>query len=263
MPLSRFFAWLDRALRAAPPPAEAPGLVSPPAGTPERSPHVPHASAALLSVDDGGQYLLAGGERLTLGHVRAARADLCFLADVGALHAELAREDSLQEGPGWRIRSCGEELVTLGGRRVERAGRRLAAGELVRLGENLEFRYTLPDPASASALLELLRGAECAGAHRIVLLADGPGGRLRIGSAPAHLVRVPGLDFELALEKRGAELELASEPPLLLSGAERCRLPFPPRERVQVTCGAPRGSRPPFALSLEPVERPAGGAARP
>ncbi|NOT31894.1 MAG: hypothetical protein HOP15_15720, partial [Planctomycetes bacterium] len=65
-----------------------------------RSAHAPLAMAALLSVDGGGQSLLCGAERLTLGHLRAARADLGFLADVGALHAELVRADSLQGGPG-------------------------------------------------------------------------------------------------------------------------------------------------------------------
>lgn len=256
MALARFFAWLDRWLQPEPlgsgsalVRAAAPIMTIP--GARELLPH-----AALLSVDGAGQFLLCGAERLTLGHRRAARADLGFLADVGALHATLVRADSLHSGPGWCIEPCGSERVTVAGTLVPAAGRRLTPGERVRLGANLEFCLELPDPSSASAVLELQRGAECAGARRIVLLAPGPGGRVRIGPARHHHMPVPGLEFELVLEWHGGELELASE--IELSGAlqgERGRLPFPPRDRLALACGTPRGSRPPFGLALEGLYR--------
>ena len=143
-------------------------------------------------------------------------------------------------------------------------GRRLAPGESVRLGENLELRLRLPDPSSASVVLELQRGAECAGARQIVLLARGAGGRVRIGSALAHHVRVPGLAFELELEWNGAYLRLRCEEPL--AGAvegESGSVPFPPPARLALTCGKARGSHPPFGLSFEPVERYEPGHTRP
>jgi hypothetical protein len=269
MVLLRLFAWLDRVLGAATAPAPGPGptTAGPTTGTaagivstdrpgvPEpraRPAREPLGNAALLSVDGAGQYLLCAGERLTLGHLRAARADLGFLADVGAVHAELVRVDSLQDGPGWRIVPCGAERVRVEGRDVPLAGRRMAAGERVRLGENLEFRLQQPDPASASVLLELLHGIECAGARRIVLLAPGAGGRLRIGAALSHHVRVAGLAFDLALEWHGSELRVSPSEPL--EGVPP-HLAFPPAERVALRIGAPHGSRPPFGLSLEPVER--------
>jgi hypothetical protein len=222
----------------------------------------PHPAAALLSVDGAGQFLLLAAERVTLGHLRAGRADLGFLADVGALHAVLERADSFQAGPGWRILPTGSERVAVGGEPVPATGRRLAADERVRLGENLEFRVHVPDPASASVVLELLHGAECAGARQIVLLAPGAGGRTGIGAALRHHVRVPGLAFELALEWHAHELRLRSEEPL--AGAvtgETGAIAFPPRVRVELACGVPRGSRPHFALSLEPFVRfPGTGA---
>lgn len=265
MALARFFAWLDRWLGSAAPEHRSgrlrrPGLLPAMAqGMREL-----HARAALLSVDGAGQFLLCGAERLTLGHLRSARADLGFLADVGALHATLVRADSLQAGPAWRIEPCGTERVTVAQETVPAAGRRLAAGERVRLGENLEFCLQLPDPASASAVLELQGGAQCAGARRIVLLAAGPGGRVRIGAARDHHVCVPGLDFELVLEWHGNELDLRSELPF--EGAaqgERGRFPFPPPARLALTCGKPRGSRPPFGLSIEPVYRERGRSSAP
>lgn len=252
MALARLFAWLDRWLQPGPH-----ALVRP-AGravtTPGARELLPHA--ALLSVDGAGQFLLCGSERLTLGHRRAGQADLGFLADVGALHATLVRADSLHSGPGWRIEACGHEQVTVAGALVPAGGRRLASGERVRLGANLEFSLQLPDPSSASAVLELERGAECAGARRILLLAPGPGGRVRIGPARHHHVPVPGLEFELVLEWQGAELELSSEIEFAgaLEGA-RGRLPFPPGERLALTCGTSRGSRPPFGLALEGLYR--------
>lgn len=259
MPLARLFAWLDRVLSTGAP--HAAGLTAPPAfsamvdGSRPARDTLP--MAALLSVDGAGQFLLCGGERLTLGHLRAGQADLLFLADVGVVHATLVRADSLHAGPGWRIVPCGEERVTVAGVAVPATGKRLAAGERVQLGENLEFSLALPDPASATAVLELARGAECAGARHIVLLSPGPGGRVRIGSTSRDHVRVPGLDFDLVLEWGGDELELASELPLegALEGS-RLRMPFPPRERLALACGKPRGSRPPFGLSFEAVNRP-------
>jgi hypothetical protein len=253
MLLARLFSWLDRNLGHGP----SLGLVSPAPASP-----APRRDQALLSVDGAGQYLLCAGERLTLGHLRAGKAELGFLADVGALHAVLTRAESLQAGSGWHLAPLGDELVRVDGEPLARVGRRLVAGARVRLGENLELRYSLPDPASASALLELLHGAECAGARRVVLLAPGAGGRVRIGSAAAHHVRVPGLDLALELEWRGAELGVASDEPL--RGAfegRRGALPFPPLVRLAVNAAAARGSRPPFALSLEPIPSPAGGAA--
>jgi hypothetical protein len=266
MVLARVFAWLDRWLGTGPAAHESgflsrPGVETRPAPRAVRE-ALPHA--CLLSVDGGGQFLLCGAERLTLGHLRAGLADLGFLADVGAVHATLVRADSLQAGPGWRIEPCGDERVTVADEPVPAAGRRLEPGAPVKLGENLRFSLELPDPASASAVLELQRSAECAGARRIVLLARGPGGRVRIGSSKDHHVRVPGLDFELVLGWRGPELELASELPFegAITG-ERGRLAFPPPARLSLTCGKPRGSRPPFGLSLEPVFRERGAGNEP
>ncbi len=278
MLLARLFAWLDRALGGSgsrglgsnePGSGGDSALVAgprpllPAMNPPARAALTPHPLAALLSVDGGGQFLLCGAESLTLGHLRAARADLGFLADVGARHAELVRADSLQSGPAWRIVPCAGERVTVAGRPVPEGGARIEPGARVRLGENLEFRLHVPDPASASVVLELLHGAECAGARQIVLLARGAGGRVRVGAALAHHVRVPNLEFELELEWHGDALVLRCEEPLAgaLSGPSG-RLSFPPRTRLALTCGAPRGSRPPFGLSIEPVERLAPGTAR-
>jgi hypothetical protein len=243
MALERFFRWLDRAL-AAPQGVSAEGRTGIVAPLP---------AAALLSVDGGGQLLLCGGDRWSLGHLRSGQADLGFLADVAARHALLARDDSLQLGPGWRLEPLCGEPARVDGRALAAEGRRLASGARVALG-NLEFLVRVPDAASASWVLELCHGAECAGARQVVLLAAGAGGRLRIAADVRAHVRVPGLAFELAFEWHARELRVFSAHELAgaVTGASGA-LPFPPPERLAFSCGRPRGSRPPFELTLEPV----------
>jgi len=266
--LARFFAWLDRALRPAPvageqpvPPPPAPESVVAPVFTARPAPDGAGARVplALLSVDDGGQYLLAGAERVTFGHLRAGRADLGFLADVGALHAELLREDSLRDGPGWRVVPLGGEPVAVDGRSLSSAGARLRSGARLKLGANLELVFRVPDPASASALLELQHGIECHGARRVLLAASGPGGRFMLGAGARHALRVPGLEMVLVFEHIPGALVLSSEVGAVTGEpAPPSRLPFPPSERLCLSFGAARGSRPPFQCFLEPLPLPGG-----
>jgi len=261
--LARFFAWLDRALRPAPLVAAAPAPLPEPF-RPDEPPRLAAAEPArggapmaLLSVDGGGQYLLVCAERVTLGHLRAARADLPVLADVGALQAEFVAEDSLREGPGWRVVPLGGEALVLDGKALAAEGGRLRSGARLRCGANLELVFRVPDPASASALVEFQHGVECLGARRVLLVADGPGGRFALGAGAKHAVRVPGLELVLGLERVGNELVLVPEPGTVTG--EPCvphRVPLPPRERLCLSFGAARGSRPPFQCFLEPVAHP-------
>ena len=213
----------------------------------------------LLSVDDAGVYLVVTGTRLTLGHLRAARADLPFLADVGPLHAELVRGSSLREGPVWSLRPLGGERVRVDGRALGEEGCRLADGDHVQLGENLAFRLAVPDPASETVLLELLGGIDCGGAHHVVLLGEGEGGRLRIGPAGQRHVRVAGLEHEVAIRRVGERLLVRREPGAAgwpAGEPAELTLPFPPRERVQLDLGRPREGRPPLGIAVGPVELP-------
>lgn len=219
-------------------------------------PAEPLPGAALLSVDGGGQSLLVARRRLVLGHVRSGKADLGLLADVGARHAELAPSGSLAGGPGWSIVPLDGERVVVGGRALS-GPRALADGDRIELGQSVAVRFSTPDLASESALIVLEGGVECLGARRIVLLAPGRGGRVRIGAAAERLLRVASLDLEVELELDGAALEVRSGPAPLGERPERAeRVPFPPGHRVDLACGPARGARPPFALSLEPVLRP-------
>jgi len=256
--VARLFAWLDRVLDGdAGAGAEVSASGRRPAGAELRRDGSPLAAAALLSVDGAGQFLLCGADSLSLGHLRSGRADLGFLADVSAVHAHLVRRDSLRDGPGWGLVREGAERVEVQGREVPPEGAALPGGARARLGANLEFRLDYPDPASASAVVELLHGVECRGARRVILLARGAGGRVRIGGSLAHHVRVPGLQFELVLEWDGEVLVTRSDlPPEEFPPALAQPIPLPPRGRQSFSLGPPLGSRPPFSLSLEPVVSP-------
>jgi hypothetical protein len=210
----------------------------------------------LMTVDDAGDFLLCAGDDISIGHARGAAADLPVLADVGVEHARFQRRSSLTGGSDWLV-------VPLAGERVSRNAEPItspvavADGDALLLGTNLRVIFRQPDPASASAVLDLLGGVDCLGAAHVVLLAPGVGGRVRIGARGGRHVRVPNLEpgFELALAPGG--IAVTSAAGIGLGAAERASevlLPFPPERRMDLSVGAPLpGGRPPFSFSLAAV----------
>jgi hypothetical protein len=211
---------------------------------------------ALMTVDDAGDYLLCAGDDVLIGHARGAAADLPVLADVGIEHARLQRRSSLAGGSEWF-------LIPLGGERAARNAEPIAApvpladGDELLLGGNLRVAFRQPDPASASAVLDLLGGIDCLGAAHVVLFAPGPGGRIRVGARGGRHVRVPNLEpgFELALGPDG--IRATSAAGIGRTPAERLGaldLAFPPERRLDLSLGPPLpGGRPPFSFSLAAV----------
>ena len=235
--------------------AGSPSRISPGGG---REPVAP-CHRFLLSVDGAGQTLVVIGDRITIGHLRAGRADLPFLADVGPTHAELVRMESLREGSIWSIRPLEGESVRVEDREVSEAGCLLSAGARIRLGENLDFRVLIPDDASRTVLLEIVSAAECAGAKTVALFGEGEGARLRIGAAANRHIRVPNLEHEISIVARDEKLLVRCE-----AGVSRSEetttdvfsLPCPLPQRVDLQIGTSREGRPPFSLALAPAELP-------
>jgi hypothetical protein len=221
------------------------------------SPPTNAADQFLLTVDDAGQFLVALADGLTIGHARARAADLPFLADVGERHARLERCESLREGSSWSVVGLGRERVALDGRVLGAEGARLRDGQRLRLADNLELVFRVPDPASATVLLQAEHGVECQGARTIVLFASGAGGRLRIGAAAQRHVRVAALEHEIVLEREGCVLAVRCAAGVVAAAGrreERFELALPPSGRVDLWIGHSTGGRPPFALSIAPVE---------
>lgn len=213
-----------------------------------------------LAVDDGGEFLVFAGEELVLGHLRSARAELRFLADVESEHARLVRHESFHGGVEWRLEALGGASVLVGGRPLE-GSRALAHGDRVQLGGNLGFSFRALDAATSSAMLELEGQAECEGARRVLLLSPGAAGRVRIGSRRNRPIPVPELLREVSFELDAGALLVRCE------GGLRCgptsvppgpgaalSLALPIRGSLFVEAGARAPGRAPFTLALRPSE---------
>ena len=176
--------------------------------------------------------------------------------------------ESFHAGPSWRITCAGRGAVEVQGESVGEAGRIVSDGEVVRLAGNLAFRFQRPDPASASAILELLKGVEAEGAQRVILLAPGESGRVRIGPKASCHIPIAGVEHEIELclapeidptelvvRCDGGVRTLETDSPIDPADTER-RLPCPPARRIDLVLGARPTQRAPFGLALSPVDPP-------
>lgn len=214
-----------------------------------------------LAVDDAGEYLVVGGERLLLGHASQREADLPVLADLCERHAWLEfRPETFHAAASWRLTPA-RELVAAGrvlrvdGRTVA-DGHDLAQGERVELAPQLAARVSVPVPASSTFLLELERGAECLGAQRVLLLAPGPGGLILIGRRARSHARVSRLSGDLKLFHEGGRLVAVSDSAAQLDDGERAtehRLELPLSGRRTLTFARAAPGEPPFVVSLSPA----------
>jgi len=215
----------------------------------------------LLAVDDAGAFVGAIGPKLVIGHSRGGRADLPFLADVAPDHALLRTSGpSFHDGASWRIEALGTSRIEVDGEAVSSDGRVLTHGDRVLLAHNCGFRFLLPDPASASAVLELEGGAECLGAHSILLVVPGAVGRVRMGERHHHHVRAPLGEHPVELRYEAGKLRLSSEAPIRFAGevdgaaSEELVVACPPPEPRHISIGeGPSGQRP-FGIAILPVE---------
>jgi hypothetical protein len=217
-----------------------------------------------LAVDDGGEHLVFAGEELVIGHLRSARAELRFLADVESEHLRLLRRESFHAGVQWVAEALGGAPVRVGGQPLEGA-HALAHGERLQLGRNLFLDFRALESACSSAVLEFEGGAECEGARRVLLLAPGPAGRVRIGSKRSRPIAVPELEREVSFELEGESLIVRC------SGGLRCgasavppgpaaalAVALPIRSSLFVETGARASGRAPFTLGLRPSEHARG-----
>jgi len=219
-----------------------------------------------LAVDDGGEFLVASGSSLVLGHSRTRLADLPFLADVAPRHARLSCAESFHGGWVWTLESLAGNAATVDGAVVPPGGTELADGSEVALSQNLRFNVRVPDSASSSVVLELAAGAECSGAQRVLLIGPGPAGRVRIGARAGCTIPVAGLQHEIEMQLDGSRLRLVAPVGMRALGPGQSTasvlaepelaLPCPPSVRIDVVLDAPLPGRPPFSLSIRPEELP-------
>lgn len=230
------------------------------------------ACLARLSIDDAGEHLIASGRSIVLGHVRSKRADLAFLGDVDLEHARLVLTDAFHEGPCWRLESHRPKAVRVGGTALAPNGVVLRDGDEVELSRNVGFRFRAPSQDSASALLELTRGCECSGAAKVLLLAPGPGGVVRIGPRRARHVVVGDLAHDVTLELVATppRVRVASDGLVRVveeaAGQAALEFAWPIERLVRLRASARREGSTPFELTLaplDPLERMERGGGKP
>ena len=218
----------------------------------------------LLAVDDAGEFLVACGEQVVLGHARAGVADLPFLADLDARHARIRGGESFHGGPLWRVEPIAGQNITVDGAPIGAGGAELADGDEIGLSPNLDLRFTLPEVSSGVCCLELLHGAECFGAARVLLVRPRSAACLRISARRDRHIAVRGLPSEVRLELADGELVIHCEAGLWARGLEGAaeqreaapvslRIPCPPERRIDFVVGSSEGGRPPFGFSVSPV----------
>ena len=237
------------------------------------SPHLvtePAHPSFLLAVDDGGEYFVASGDSLIVGHLSSPSADLPFLADVEAEHARLAIGESFHSGPRWTLAGLASAKILVAGHFLGAEPAVLSDGDLVHLAGNLSFRFRAPDPSSSAAVLDLLSGADCKGARHVLLFPPGPGGRVRIGSRRDRHIAVPDLNREVSLEIEESALVVRCAGGVRVQGGvsspgpdPALSLPCPPTRSISVSVGARAPDRPPFGITVWPARMVAPGAARP
>jgi len=220
----------------------------------------PTRACFLLAVDDGGEYFVAAGSPLSVGHLSSAAADLPFLADVEGEHARLALTDTFHGGFRWTLASLAGARGLAAGRFLSSEPTVLADGDLVHLAPNLQFRFRAPDASSASAVLDLLSGADCKGARHVLLFVPGAAGRVRIGSRSTRHVVVPDLLRETSLELVDSTLVVRCAGGVRVQGGvspagpvPALSLPCPPAQPISLSLGARPPGRPPFGITISPA----------
>lgn len=255
--------------------ADNPAPVTQSRGNPEREGEdAPRAQpedvpAALfhLAVDDGGEFLAAVGPRLVIGHLRSRAADLPLLADIDAEHAELRASLSFHGGLRWRLVPLADEArrraMSWRGRELAREGVELSHGDRVTLARNLALRVVAPDAASSSMILELEHGLECHGTTRILLFAPGPAGRVRLGRKRTRTIAISDLEHDVSLELQPGLLVVAcpgglrhEERVAAPAPDARLELEFPPPRDTCIVIGARTPPKPPFQITLRPLDLP-------
>ncbi|MFT4538459.1 MAG: hypothetical protein ACI841_001605 [Planctomycetota bacterium] len=224
------------------------------------------ATSFHLAIDDGGEYLVVSSTDVALGHARGGLAEIGLQADLRPLHAWLRWRTSFHEGPCWGIEPGDAEEgvapVLVEGRPIDGLTD-LIHGEVVQLSARVSFRFLLPEHASSTAQLQFLHGVETRGTSKVLLFVPGPQGRIRVGARKRRHVPIAGLEHEVSLELSVDGLNVAceggvrEESPLarnLEQASTNKTVPCPPHSRIDLRVNARPSQRPPFGLSLSPLD---------
>lgn len=157
----------------------------------------------LMQIDGVGSFLVATGEKVTLGPISSSRRpDIPLIAEAGM--------------PPMVIRRADDDYFVESPRRAL-----LSHGQKLELSPRCRLRFLRPNPASTSAVLEL-SGARLAGcdARRVILLDR----ELIIGPTPVAHISAPALSEPIVLQHRDGRLVYMGRGGCTIAG-QPCSIP--------------------------------------
>lgn len=207
------------------------------------------------SIDDVGDVLIAAGASITLGGPGTS----VVLRGLGpGAEVELGLVESFKGGAVWHLTPKGAGPVALEHGTLIDLARATGSSSSAAMAA----RVLRPDPASASFALDLVGAATLEGeVRKLLLLAPGRGGRVRLSGRSGTHFGVQGLTHEIHLELEqgpsgGGSLRWSCEGGARLPGGEPAQelsVPLPLPGRVDLTFGAAPERRAPFTVALRPL----------
>jgi hypothetical protein len=161
----------------------------------------------LLHVDGAGAFRLLSGRCVTFGPPSFSReVDVRVMAHESIAPVTIARSD--------------EDYFVQSGKPVEVNDKPtqhalLAPGDRIAIGPRCRLRFRRPNPASTSAVLDVISGRLSRGDVRQVILFDR---ELILGPGPAAHIRVDSLTGPAVLRRRGNGLVCRAADPILIDG---------------------------------------------
>ncbi len=191
----------------------------------------------ILWVDGVGGYLVCEGSVVTVGQATPGNTvDIPILGDLSRQHATFVRD-----GEGYLVRS--ERELSVNGRATHQSP--LEHGNLVRLGNSVQLRFSLPCPVSGTARLDLTSR------HRlqlslagILLMAD----TCVLGPSAQANVRVAQADRQVVLYRQADSLWCRAEGTMEIDGQT-----YQSRGPLRLPARASIGE---LSFSVEPLSSP-------
>lgn len=161
----------------------------------------------MLHVDGAGGFRVIGGRSVTLGPASSSRpVDISVIADAGAPVVTITRSDEDYFVQSQRPIEVNDKPTTHA---------LLANGDRIAIGPRCRLRFRRPNPASTSAVLDVIAGRLTRSDVRQIILFDR---EMILGPGPAAHVRVDSLSGPAVLQRRGGGLACRAADSILIDG---------------------------------------------
>jgi tetratricopeptide (TPR) repeat protein len=161
----------------------------------------------VLHVDGAGSFRVIGVRSVTLGPASSSRAvDIAVAADASVPAVTIARSDE-----DYFVQS--QQPVEVNDKPVTHA--LLANGDRIAVGPRCRLRFRRPNPASATAVLDVIAGRLARGDVRQIILFDR---EMILGPGPAAHVRVDSLTGPAVLQRGGDGIVCRAADPISIDG---------------------------------------------